>query len=123
MIPGLGPLTGQVLCSHPLVRKVDLTGGTSTGRVVGAAAGNNLAGVITELGGKAPMLIFNDADVEQVCCCDHNTLCRFLDTYIDVCWGCYDCWIVHRVGCEWCCFCDVCCQWTDVHHGSKGVGS
>ena len=66
MIPGLGPLTGQVMCSHPLVRKVDLTGGTSTGRVVGAAAGSNLAGVITELGGKAPMLIFKDADIEQV---------------------------------------------------------
>ena len=55
------------MCSHPLVRKVDLTGGTSTGRVVGAAAGSNLAGVITELGGKAPMLIFNDADIDQVC--------------------------------------------------------
>ena len=67
VVPGLGPSTGQVLCSHPLVRKVDLTGGTRTGRAVGAAAGENLAGVITELGGKAPMLIFNDADIEQVC--------------------------------------------------------
>ena len=66
VVPGLGPLTGQVLCNHPLVRKVDLTGGTSTGRIVGAAAGSNLAGVLTELGGKAPMLIFNDADIEQV---------------------------------------------------------
>lgn len=33
---------------------------------VGSAAGSNLAGVITELGGKAPMLIFSDADIEQV---------------------------------------------------------
>lgn len=65
VLPGLGPLTGQVLCSHPLVRKVDLTGGTSTGRLVGAAAGSNLAGVITELGGKAPMLVFSDADIDQ----------------------------------------------------------
>lgn len=62
----MGPSTGQALCGHPLVRKVDLTGGTSTGRVVAAAAGSNLAGVITELGGKAPMLIFNDADINQV---------------------------------------------------------
>jgi phenylacetaldehyde dehydrogenase len=66
VVPGLGPGAGQALCSHPLVRKVDLTGGTSTGRHVGAAAGANLAGVITELGGKAPMLIFNDADIQQV---------------------------------------------------------
>ena len=67
VVPGLGPLAGQVLCKHPLIRKVDLTGGTSTGRAVGAAAGANLAGVISELGGKAPMIVFEDADIEQVC--------------------------------------------------------
>jgi phenylacetaldehyde dehydrogenase len=66
VVPGLGPLAGKALCSHPHVRKVDLTGGTATGRHVGAAAGANLAGVLTELGGKAPMLIFDDADIEQV---------------------------------------------------------
>lgn len=66
VVPGLGPLAGQVLCKHPLIRKVDLTGGTSTGRAVGAAAGANLAGVISELGGKAPMIVFEDADIEQV---------------------------------------------------------
>jgi len=65
VVPGLGPEAGQALCSHPMVRKVDLTGGTSTGRHVGAAAGANLAGVLTELGGKAPMLVFNDADIQQ----------------------------------------------------------
>lgn len=50
---------------------MDLTGGTATGRHVGAAAGANLAGVLTELGGKAPMLIFDDADIEQVLCQMH----------------------------------------------------
>ena len=44
---------------------MDLTGGTSTGRAVGAAAGANLAGVISELGGKAPMIVFEDADIAQ----------------------------------------------------------
>lgn len=58
--------TGRALCTNPLIRKVDLTGGTSTGRAVGAAAGANLAGVISELGGKAPMIIFEDADIAQV---------------------------------------------------------
>jgi acyl-CoA reductase-like NAD-dependent aldehyde dehydrogenase len=65
VVPGLGPLAGQVLCKHPLIRKVDLTGGTNTGRAVGAAAGANLAGVISELGGKAPMIVFDDADIDQ----------------------------------------------------------
>ncbi|MCS6963915.1 MAG: aldehyde dehydrogenase family protein, partial [Thermoflexus sp.] len=42
----------------------DLTGGTATGRAVAAAAGWNLARVTAELGGKAPVLIFEDADLE-----------------------------------------------------------
>ena len=65
IVPGMGPETGQALCAHDSIRKIDLTGGTNTGRLVGAAAGANLAGVITELGGKAPMLIFDDADIDQ----------------------------------------------------------
>lgn len=65
VLPGMGPTIGQELCRHPHIRKIDLTGGTSTGRSVGAAAGANLASVISELGGKAPMIIFNDADIEQ----------------------------------------------------------
>jgi len=65
VLPGMGPEAGQAIIKHDVVRKVDLTGGTPTGRAVGAAAGANLAGVITELGGKAPMLIFDDANLEQ----------------------------------------------------------
>lgn len=65
IVPGLGPGAGQALCSNPRVRKVDLTGGTNTGRAVGAAAGANLAGLVSELGGKAPMIIFEDANLEQ----------------------------------------------------------
>lgn len=65
VLPGIGAEVGQELCKHPHVRKVDLTGGTSTGRLVGSAAGNNLASVITELGGKAPMIIFPDCDLDQ----------------------------------------------------------
>lgn len=65
IVPGLGEPTGRTICSHPLVRKVDLTGGTSTGRVVGKIAGENLCSVVTELGGKAPMIIFPDCDLDQ----------------------------------------------------------
>lgn len=65
ILPGLGPEAGQAMCKHQHVRKVDLTGGTSTGRAVGAAAGQNLAGVVSELGGKAPMIMFDDCDLDQ----------------------------------------------------------
>jgi acyl-CoA reductase-like NAD-dependent aldehyde dehydrogenase len=65
IVPGHGKQVGQLLCTHPLVRKIDLTGGTPTGRAVGAAAGGNLSSVISELGGKAPMIIFDDSDLEQ----------------------------------------------------------
>ena len=65
VLPGLGPQVGQAICKNEHIRKVDLTGGTNTGRAVGAAAGANLAGMVSELGGKAPMIIFDDADVAQ----------------------------------------------------------
>ena len=65
VLPGLGPEVGQYICTNPHIRKVDLTGGTNTGRAVGATAGANLAGVVSELGGKAPMIIFDDADFGQ----------------------------------------------------------
>lgn len=65
ILPGLGPEAGQAMCKHPHIRKVDLTGGTPTGRAVGAAAGANLASIVTELGGKAPMIIWDDCDIEQ----------------------------------------------------------
>jgi len=65
VLTGQGSLTGQAICNHPHIRKVDLTGGTNTGRVVGAAAGRNLASVVSELGGKAPIIVFADSDIEQ----------------------------------------------------------
>jgi len=63
MLPGPGPTTAVDLIKHPLIRKVDLTGGTRAGKAVGALVGANVAHFTAELGGKAPMLIFNDADV------------------------------------------------------------
>lgn len=65
VLPGFGPEAGQALCQHPYIRKIDLTGGTNTGRLVGASAGANLCGVISELGGKAPMIFFQDCDLQQ----------------------------------------------------------
>ncbi|KAG1752570.1 aldehyde dehydrogenase [Suillus paluster] len=63
ILPGYGHTTGRQLASHSLVRKVDITAGTQTGRALGAIVGSNLAAFTAELGGKAPILIFDDADV------------------------------------------------------------
>ncbi|KAH0839852.1 aldehyde dehydrogenase domain-containing protein [Lanmaoa asiatica] len=62
VLPGCGHSTGVQLASHPLVRKVDLTAGTQTGRALGAVVGANLAAFTAELGGKAPIVVFDDAD-------------------------------------------------------------
>ncbi len=64
VLPGYGPTTGQALVGHPLVRKVDITGGTAAGRAIGAIVGANLARYTAELGGKAPLVVFGEADVD-----------------------------------------------------------
>jgi betaine-aldehyde dehydrogenase len=56
--------TGQALVEHPDVRMVSLTGSTNTGKKVMRTAADTLKRVHLELGGKAPLLVFDDADVE-----------------------------------------------------------
>ncbi|KAG9118431.1 hypothetical protein FRC07_007066, partial [Ceratobasidium sp. 392] len=63
ILPG-GPKTAQAIVSNPLIRKVDVTAGTAAGRAIGATVGKNLASYTAELGGKAPIVIFGDADLE-----------------------------------------------------------
>ncbi|KZT72573.1 aldehyde dehydrogenase [Daedalea quercina L-15889] len=63
VLPGRGKTIVPELASHPLVRKVDITAGTRTGRLVGKLAGANLAEYTAELGGKAPIVVFKDADL------------------------------------------------------------
>eukprot|EP01083_Nonionella_stella_P037487 102199_1 len=60
VIPGLGPVTGKALCQSKLIKKIDITGGTETGKIVGSMAGHNLAYYTAELGGKAPVIVFDD---------------------------------------------------------------
>ena len=64
-VPGFGPTAGLALSSHPGIRKMDLTGGTETGKKVAAMAGENLGRVGAELGGKASVIFFEDVDLEE----------------------------------------------------------
>jgi len=57
--------TGALLCDAPSVRHIDLTGGTATGRKVAAAAAARLVPCTLELGGKTPVVIFEDSDIEE----------------------------------------------------------
>jgi acyl-CoA reductase-like NAD-dependent aldehyde dehydrogenase len=56
---------GQALSEHPDIAKITLTGGTETGRAVAVAAASRFARATTELGGKTPVLIFDDAGVRD----------------------------------------------------------
>lgn len=64
-IPGLGRTTGKALSEHGGLNKLDVTGGTETGKVIAANAGRSLIPVTAELGGKAPVLVFDDADMDR----------------------------------------------------------
>jgi betaine-aldehyde dehydrogenase len=55
--------TGAALISHPDVAKVTLTGSVETGKIVLAHSASDLKKVTLELGGKSPIIIFNDADI------------------------------------------------------------
>ncbi|KAK6508800.1 hypothetical protein TWF481_003570 [Arthrobotrys musiformis] len=63
VLPGYGHITGNALVSSQLVRKVDVTGGTEAGRIIGGIVGRNLAKYTAELGGKAPVIVFERADI------------------------------------------------------------
>ncbi|MFC3074113.1 betaine-aldehyde dehydrogenase [Shinella pollutisoli] len=57
--------TGPLLVEHPDVAKVSLTGSVPTGRKVAAAAAGRLKHVTMELGGKSPLIVFDDADLDS----------------------------------------------------------
>lgn len=57
--------TGSALISHPGVAKVSLTGSVETGKLVMAHCAQDLKKVTLELGGKSPVIIFDDADIDN----------------------------------------------------------
>jgi 1-pyrroline dehydrogenase len=66
VITGRGSVVGDALTRHPVVRLVSVTGDTATGKLIAAAAADTVKRVHLELGGKAPVVVFDDADVEKV---------------------------------------------------------
>lgn len=56
---------GEVLCQHPLVRKVSFTGSTPVGKLILRQAADTVKKVSLELGGNAPFIVFEDADIEK----------------------------------------------------------
>ncbi|MDI9335633.1 MAG: gamma-aminobutyraldehyde dehydrogenase [Gammaproteobacteria bacterium] len=66
LVCGRGAGVGQLLVEHPSVRMVSVTGDISTGRKILAAAATGLKRTHLELGGKAPVIVFDDADIAAV---------------------------------------------------------
>lgn len=65
LVQGRGEEVGAALAEHPGVDKISFTGSTEVGRSIVRAAAGNLKKVTLELGGKSPMVMFADADLEE----------------------------------------------------------
>lgn len=62
--PGAAQPIGDVLISHPAVRRLNFTGSSQVGRLIAEAAGRHLKRVVLELGGHNPLIVLGDADLE-----------------------------------------------------------
>ncbi|HHV4047871.1 TPA: aldehyde dehydrogenase family protein [Klebsiella pneumoniae] len=63
--PEDAPALVESLIAHPAVRRVNFTGSTPVGRIIARTCGQYLKPAVLELGGKAPLLVLDDADIEQ----------------------------------------------------------
>ena len=64
LVQGIGEEVGPALTGDPRVRRLSFTGSTDTARVIGRAAAGNIVPFTAELGGKNPLLVFADADLD-----------------------------------------------------------
>jgi len=65
VVPGVGELAGAALSRHPGIAHLSFTGSVGVGRLIQAAAAENVVPVTLELGGKSPQIVFEDADLER----------------------------------------------------------
>ncbi len=66
VVTGLGTAAGAALADHPDVDKISFTGSTAVGKRLIQASAGNLKRLTLELGGKSPVFIFDDADIERI---------------------------------------------------------
>nr|WP_242061441.1 aldehyde dehydrogenase family protein [Microbacterium ureisolvens] len=66
VVTGLGNVVGAAIAAHPDIALVSVTGSTASGRAVARIAADSVKRVHLELGGKAPVIVFADADIERV---------------------------------------------------------
>ncbi|HTI24096.1 MAG TPA: aldehyde dehydrogenase [Kutzneria sp.] len=64
VVNGYGVETGQHLVNHPKLRRISFTGSVPTGRAIAKAAAANLVPASLELGGKSPLIVFADGDLD-----------------------------------------------------------
>ena len=62
--PDDAPAVVEALIAHPAIRRVNFTGSTRVGRIIAQSAARHLKPVLLELGGKAPLLVLDDADLD-----------------------------------------------------------
>lgn len=65
IVTGSGRVLGEALVANPITKMVTMTGSTPAGQSIFKTAANNLTHVQLELGGKAPSIVFADADIDQ----------------------------------------------------------
>ena len=83
VLPGPGAALGDALVTHPLIRKVSLTGSTEVGRRIMELAARGLKRISLELGGKSPNIVFADADWPRAA--EASPLSVFANTGQDCC--------------------------------------
>lgn len=65
IVTGDAPMIGKEMTSNPLVRKVSFTGSTAVGRLLMGQCATTIKKITLELGGNAPFIVFDDADLDQ----------------------------------------------------------
>jgi vanillin dehydrogenase len=63
--PADAPRIVEALIAHPAIRRINFTGSTKVGRIIAKLAAEHLKPVLLELGGKAPLIVLDDADLDQ----------------------------------------------------------
>lgn len=64
VVQGIGEEVGAALVAHPRIRRISFTGSPETARAIGVSAARNIVPFTAELGGKGPLVVFADSDLE-----------------------------------------------------------